>query len=124
VRCYPLDTRSVRWKSAGIYFAGPGIELLLAVLILLGVGSETLLTRTSDVGIIALQSVALAAVTGAVVNLIPHSTMGPAGEMLNDGLGILWSLGRPVHEWEAEIRARRFLESENGEIAEESTRAP
>jgi hypothetical protein len=112
VRCRPVDMQGVRWKSAAIYFAGPGVELAFALLILLLVGGDSLLTRSAEPAIIALQSAALAAVMGAVLNLIPHSTISTQGEVLNDGLGILWSLQRPLSEWEAEIRARRYFDED------------
>jgi membrane-associated protease RseP (regulator of RpoE activity) len=110
VRCSSRDLAGVRWKSAAIYFAGPGIELLFTLLLLLAFGADILLTRSQDVGVIALQSLALASVVGGVVNLIPHSTLGRDGEIPNDGLGILLSLRRPLRDWEAEQRARRFFE--------------
>jgi hypothetical protein len=44
----PCDLRSPRLKSALIYFAGPGVELLLALVILLLLGPERLFTRSED----------------------------------------------------------------------------
>ena len=105
VRCAPTSLDSVRARSAAIYFAGPGIELLLACMILYGAGVETLLNPSLDIGVIALQSLALAGVLGAVLNLIPHSTVTLDGEILNDGLGIIWSLTADRREFEAWLEA-------------------
>ncbi|MDJ0851964.1 MAG: site-2 protease family protein [Myxococcota bacterium] len=109
VRSSPRELAGVRWKSAAIYFAGPGIELVLAALILAAVGPDLLLARSTDLGVIALQSVALAAVMGGVLNLMPHSTWSRDGELPSDGLGILISLARPQEDWAAELRRRRLL---------------
>lgn len=108
VRCRPVDLRGVRWKSVWIYFAGPGSQLALALAILALRGSDVLLVRTQDVATIALQSVALAAALSGVLNLMPHSTFGRAGEMPSDGLGVLQSLSRPLSDWQAELRSQRL----------------
>lgn len=109
VRCRPRDLTGVRWKSALIYFAGPGVELLFALALLGLAGGDVLLTRSDSVGVVALQSVALASVLGAVLNLLPHSTFGPDGEVASDGLGILQSLTTPPEAWAAALRRKRFF---------------
>jgi hypothetical protein len=96
VNCGPADGRFNRWKSALVYFAGPGIELVLAAALLAAVGPDVLLHRSDDLGVIALQSLALAATAGAVLNLIPHGIRTPHGLTPNDGLGILLSLTAPA----------------------------
>ncbi len=48
VKCVPMNLRQPHLKSALIYFAGPGIELLLAALILLLVGPENLFRRSDE----------------------------------------------------------------------------
>jgi hypothetical protein len=108
VRCTPRDAAGVRWKSAWIYFAGPGSQLGLALGILALAGSDVLLTRAQEVPVIALQSIALASALSGVLNLMPHSTFGPSGEMPSDGLGILQSLTRPHSDWERELKRRRL----------------
>jgi membrane-associated protease RseP (regulator of RpoE activity) len=91
VRCVPRNLHLPHLKSACIYFAGPGVELLLALAILLLVGPATLLSQSDDYLIIVWQSLALASTAQAVLNLIPHSTRTPEGEVPNDGLGIIRS---------------------------------
>ena len=87
VRCVPRDLRQPQLRSALIYFAGPGVELLLALGILLLVGADRLLTRSDDYVLIVWQSLALASVAQGVVNLIPHALHPPDGEKASDGLG-------------------------------------
>jgi hypothetical protein len=99
VRCRPTTLRNVRARSAVIYAAGPGIELLFAAGIWLAAG-PALFTASMELEIIALQSLALAAAMGAVLNLIPHSSFGPDGEIANDGLGVIWSFALPIEHFE------------------------
>lgn len=91
----PRNMHLPRLKSAFIYFAGPGIELLLAAVILLVVGPDKLMTRSNDYLLIVWQSLAFAAAAQGVLNLIPHSITTPEGEQVNDGLGIIRSFTRP-----------------------------
>lgn len=95
VRCRPRNLQWPRLKNALVYFAGPGIELLLAAVMLLGLGPERLLQRTEAVGMVALQSLAAAAAVSAVINLIPFSAETPERKIVNDGLGILLALFTP-----------------------------
>jgi hypothetical protein len=95
VRCVPRNLHRPHLKSALIYFAGPGVELLLAALVLLVVGPDRLLTRSDDYLLIALQSLAVAATVQGVLNLIPHSIRTREGEIANDGLGIIRSFLLP-----------------------------
>lgn len=95
VRCAPQDLRHPRLKNIAIYFAGPGVELLIALGVVLLVGWNRLLTLTEDYGLIAWQSLALAATAGAVLNLIPQAVRTPQGLIPNDGLCILLSLFLP-----------------------------
>jgi len=67
VRHVPTNLNLPHLKCALIYFAGPGIELLLAGVLLLAVGPDRLLTRTNDYLIIAVQSLALAATAVSTV---------------------------------------------------------
>ena len=95
VKCVPKDLRAPRLKSTLIYFAGPGIELILAVGILLLIGPDRLLTRSDNYFLLGWQSLALASAVQGVLNLIPHAVYTPEGEMPNDGLGIIRSFQRP-----------------------------
>lgn len=97
VRTVPTELRYARLKQALVYFAGPGIELALALLIWLLVG-PALLERSADLGIIALQSVCVTALLGALLNLVPVPFRGG----VSDGLGMLLSIGasRKNFEWQ------------------------
>jgi hypothetical protein len=88
----PTNLRAPRLKNALIYFAGPGVELLAVALLVPCFGLDALLTRGDDIGLLLAQSFAVAALAGAIINLIPHGIMMPGGQMVaNDGLGILRS---------------------------------
>ncbi len=94
VQTAPLDLRSPRNKDALIYAAGPGIELVLAAMLTIALGWSTMFTQTDHLGILFVQSFACAAVMGAVLNLIPMSTMSEGQWIPNDGLGIIHALKR------------------------------
>jgi hypothetical protein len=103
VRTVPTNLRLPHLKSALIYFAGPGIELVLAALILLLVGPDRLFTRADDYLLIVWQSLAIAATAQGVLNLIPHSIQTPGGDVANDGLGIIRSFMLPESHYAAMI---------------------
>jgi membrane-associated protease RseP (regulator of RpoE activity) len=103
VRCVPTDLRFPRLKSALIYFAGPGIELLLAGVILALVGPAAMLSRSNDYGIIAWQSLAVASAAQGILNLIPTAIQTPDGPVANDGLGIIRSFLWPESHYAAMI---------------------
>lgn len=86
VRIIPANLESPRLKTALIYGAGPGVELLIALGVNLFLGTSTLMSPTTDVSVIALQSLALAAVTGALLNLMPFS---PNPGTMTDGYALL-----------------------------------
>ncbi|MFT4640752.1 MAG: membrane-associated protease RseP (regulator of RpoE activity) [Verrucomicrobiales bacterium] len=94
VQPYPRDLQSPRVKDALIYAAGPGIELIVALMIMTVLGRETLFTLTDHLGIQFLQAVAGAAVAGAILNLIPMTAQVEGGMVPNDGMGILLALSR------------------------------
>ncbi len=81
-----------RLKSAFVYFAGPGIELLICLLIYSFLGFDKFADADGSTFELILQGVGLSALTGAVLNLIPMSSITNEGEIANDGLGILLSL--------------------------------
>lgn len=121
IRCFPIEgfvtsapitLSRPRLEHAFIYFAGPGIELLLAVCILFAVGPDELFTLSEDYGLIALQSLALAAVVQAVLNLIPFSAQMGDSTIASDGLGILLSFMRPLAYYRRMTRAARREEEE------------
>ncbi len=79
--------RLARLESGLIYFAGPGIELLLVGLVALALGPDALFSSVSSTVAVAAQSLALTAFAGAVINLVPFAAAGS----VSDGLGILLS---------------------------------
>jgi hypothetical protein len=111
VRCVPRTLRFPQLESALIYFAGPGVELLLALGVLLLVGPTRLLTRSDDYLLIVWQSLALASVVQGVLNLIPYAVHTPDGDIPNDGLGILLSFLRPNSDY-AEMAGSTWNEQE------------
>jgi hypothetical protein len=111
VKCVPTNLRLPQLKSALIYFAGPGVELLLACLILLILGADRLFTRSEDYGIIIWQSLAVASVSQAVLNLIPMSNRKGDQEIANDGLGIIRSFLLPEAHY-AEMIGQTYKEQE------------
>jgi hypothetical protein len=106
VRCMPANLHWPRLKSGLIYLAGPGVELLLALAILLGVGPDRLLSESADFGLIVVQCLALAAASQAVLNLIPHGVFTPSGIIANDGLGILQCFMQPTEYYAAMLQHR------------------
>ena len=105
VQIAPKTLELARFKHALIYFAGPGLELLVFFLIgnWLG-GFEELFTITNDISRIALQSFAFAALAGAILNLIPLGILTKDGSTPNDGMGILLCLFSSKMDYEIWIR--------------------
>jgi len=83
----PKSLERARLKSALIYLAGPGSELLLTLLLWVMLGDK-LTARTDDYSLIAVQSLALASLMGAGFNLLPYAS----GSGVSDGLGAIVSL--------------------------------
>ncbi len=93
----PRRIRLPQLESALISFAGPGVELLLVAAIVGWIGLEPMTTLTDHYGMIALQSLCVAALAGAIINLFPHSAAQPNGQVsASDGLGILRSFLLPT----------------------------
>jgi hypothetical protein len=67
----PRNLRSPYLKSALIYLAGPGAELLLLFLIWAALGN-TLLSPTENLALLAVQSLCVAILVSAFFNLVPH----------------------------------------------------
>ena len=106
VRTVPTNLSCPRLKSALIYFAGPGVELLLLGILLAAVGPHTLLTLSPSYPLLAAQSLALAILVSTFINLVPHSVMSATGPIANDGLGILASFFVPEEHFADMIRSR------------------
>ncbi|MCF6311397.1 MAG: hypothetical protein L3J39_03005 [Verrucomicrobiales bacterium] len=95
VRPRPLDQLSPQLKNFLIYAAGPGIEILLVLLIALIISPQTLLQRSDSIPLIATQSFCLAALFGAIINLLPWPHRNDNGSTSwSDGLGMIlcWTL--------------------------------
>jgi len=106
VRTVPTNLSCPRLKSALIYFAGPGVELLLLGILLAAVGPSTLLTLSPSYPLLAAQSLALAILVSTFINLVPHSVVSASGPIANDGLGILSSFFVPEEHFADMIRSR------------------
>lgn len=105
VQIAPRNLHLARLKHALIYFAGPGIELLVFFIILNFFGSwGEFITINNDYPRIALQSFAFAALVGAVLNLIPLGIITKDGSTPNDGMGILMCLFSTEMDYELWIR--------------------
>lgn len=91
----PRNLRSPQLKNALIYFAGPGIELLLLALIAAIVGPNALLSRTENIPVLIAQSVSITILLSVFFNLVPHRATTQNGTVPNDGLGIIRSLFLP-----------------------------
>jgi hypothetical protein len=83
----PASTRGARIRSALIYAAGPGAELLLLGLLIAWLGIDTVFNDSDKAALIALETLAIVIIWGAGFNLLPFRTGGGA----SDGLGILLS---------------------------------
>lgn len=83
----PRSPGGVRWKSAFVYAAGPGVELLLVAGLVALFGSDTVFGNADAISRIALKSLVVAALIGAIFNLIPFRT----GDAVSDGMGVLMS---------------------------------
>jgi membrane-associated protease RseP (regulator of RpoE activity) len=95
VRSAPRDANHPRLKHVLIYFAGPGIELVVLGLVAAGLGLDTLLSESNDYTVIALQALCMSIIVGVFVNLFPHAAQTQNGWVANDGLGIIRSLFLP-----------------------------
>lgn len=104
VRPAPTRLEGVRVKSALVYLAGPGAELLSVGALVLIFGVDRLTARTDAVPIIACQAVAVAALLGALFNLVPRAITTERGEGLTDGMGVLSSFTRPASSFAAQVR--------------------
>lgn len=105
VQIAPKTVTLARLKHALIYFAGPGIELLVFFMITLILGGfNQMFSVSNNYTHIALQSFAFAALAGAVINLIPIGIITKDGSTPNDGMGILLCLFSSRMDYELWIR--------------------
>lgn len=105
----PVRRRVARLQSALIYLGGPGIELAAVGAVALALGAEALLSHPHDVATVAAQSLALTALIGAGINLVPFT----AADSASDGMGILASAWLAPDQMEvmAALPYRRAAES-------------
>lgn len=117
VQIAPKNLKLARFKHALIFFAGPGIELLVffSIMVMLG-GFDQFFTINNDYYRIALQSFAFAALAGAVINLIPMGIITKDGSTPNDGMGILLCLFATEMDYEMWIKE---ADAENEKKAKE-----
>jgi len=113
VQIAPKNLQFARFKHALIYFAGPGIELLVFVLIMQYLGGfEQFFMINNEYQRIALQSFAFAALVGAILNLIPMGILTQDGSTPNDGMGILLCLFATEMDYKTWIKESE-LENKN-----------
>ena len=110
VQIAPLSTKGARWKHALIYLAGPGIELALFIVIVLALGWNNFFVIEDDYFKLALQSLAYAALVGAIINLIPVGIITHEGETPNDGMGIIKSLLSNDKDYQQWVEQQRVVE--------------
>ena len=109
----PMEPEHIRLKSALIYAAGPGAELLLLAIMLIVFGWETIFGESDETFRIALKSLAAVILFGAGFNLLPFRSEGA----VSDGLGIISSpfMSSDAIEWRLltfELREiQQFLET-------------
>jgi hypothetical protein len=87
----PTNLTAPHLKSALIYFAGPGAELLVLAGLAAALGPTTLLSRTENMWLLVAQSLAVTILASAFFNLVPHYVLDARRQVANDGLGIIRS---------------------------------
>lgn len=95
----PGNLVAPRLKQFLIYAAGPGIELVAVAIIVALIGPDEMLRRSPEVRLIAAQSFCVAALFGAIFNLIPFPHQTAEGKAWSDGLGMILCWGIPDEEF-------------------------
>ena len=106
VRPRPKDLVLPQLKNCLIYAAGPGIELALVALLSILIGPDRMLSREPDLWLIAVQAFCVAAIFGAVINLIPLSHDTEHGKSPSDGLGIILAWMIPDEQYAEWIKGK------------------
>lgn len=113
VQFNPVYGRGMRYKHALTYFAGPGIELLVAFSMIGLMGWDNFFLIEDNYTKLAFQALAYAALAGAIINLIPMGVVTRDGETPNDGLGILVCLFSSEKEYKKSLGHKREPEDPN-----------
>ena len=85
-RLRPLKADGLRLKAMLTALAGMGIELLILLIVVLIVGPSRILTSSTEIPIIAAQTLGVVVILAAIVNLTPHAGQSDRGPVPNDGL--------------------------------------
>lgn len=107
----PTHMRQPRLREFLIYAAGPGSELALALAVTLLWGPQNLLVPSNHYGVIALQSLVVAALSQGFFNLVPCFFLTPNQRIANDGMGMLICWRRSLSDYEELIEASRMEKS-------------
>jgi len=105
----PVKPNHVRLKSTLVYAAGPGAELFVLLVMILGFGWDTVFNSSNEVELVALQSLAYVILLGAGFNLLPFQSNGA----LSDGLGIIASPFMPEESVELRLLTFELREIQN-----------
>ena len=106
----PSDRDRMRMKSALIYAAGPGAELLILAAAIAALGWDTVFNDADEISLVALESLAVVILVGAGFNLLPFRTDGA----VSDGLGIVSSPF--MSDQEIELRLMTYETREIGRL--------
>jgi membrane-associated protease RseP (regulator of RpoE activity) len=102
----PRDLRVPRLKSALIYFAGCGAQLVILAVVVAVVGLETMVSASDQVPVLAAQSLGVVVLLRCVFNLLPlwvsdNNSPDPDKRIASDGLTIIRSFTRPEDDFAA-----------------------
>ena len=111
----PKTPELLRLKSALIYAAGPGAELLLLGLLIALLGWEGVFNDSDAVASVAVKSLAVVILYGALFNLLPFRVSGGG---VSDGLGVISSPFMPQEVIELRLAATDIQDVEEFLIAE------
>ena len=103
----PRQLRQVRLRSAAISASGPGADFAVAAIVLLILGPDKLFSASADLGIILLQSLAIAAAAQGVLNLLPVPSFDPREQTSFDGANIVLDFIRPDSHYARMIESFR-----------------
>ena len=85
-RLRPRTAVSLRRNAMLTTLAGMGIEFLILIVVVLIVGPQRILISSTEIPIIAAQTLGVVVLLAALINLTPHAAHTDRGPMPNDGL--------------------------------------